>query len=364
MCPTEVRAAIRSAGTPVWKTAAEFAAGAAPICSMPDLRAIFTDELGVVPDVYVRDHVGDDGDPHSGPISASPDVFVRPTEATDPQAAFGEGSGTENEMGLGSSVTPDQTNYVYVRMRNRGGHPANGVQATVYWAPVSTLLTPDLWTEVGTTVLDVPTGDALTVASPIAWPKEGLPSPGHHCFVCVLDHPDDPKPDTAEMSWDAFRTLIRDRNNVTWRNFNVIDPSMVDGSGGGDVELPFMVPGPPDEPRRMRLEIVGRLPSGSQLELDIPPEARKYLRIDQRRHGVRWLDNDVLVLKGGRGSVLRLDCRLPPRSRFELVLRVTSPKGGWRRPARVYARQLDGKLEVGRVSWHIAPHRQPKGYRA
>jgi serine protease len=45
--------------------------------------------LNAIEDVYVRDHVGDSGDPHSGPISASPDIIARPSPVSNPQAALG-----------------------------------------------------------------------------------------------------------------------------------------------------------------------------------------------------------------------------------------------------------------------------------
>lgn len=56
------------------------------------LRAIIEDTLGLVPDVYLRDNVGDTGVvPANGSISASPDVIVRPAAVVDPTAEFGEG---------------------------------------------------------------------------------------------------------------------------------------------------------------------------------------------------------------------------------------------------------------------------------
>ena len=39
---------------------------------MPNLRGIVDNVLGLVPDVYIRDNVGDTGAPHNGAISASP----------------------------------------------------------------------------------------------------------------------------------------------------------------------------------------------------------------------------------------------------------------------------------------------------
>ncbi len=57
---------------------------------MPNLRAIIDTQLNVTPDVYVRDNVADTGDSHTGFISASPDVILRPAPVADPQASFGE----------------------------------------------------------------------------------------------------------------------------------------------------------------------------------------------------------------------------------------------------------------------------------
>jgi len=63
--------------------------------------------LGLVPDVYLRDAVGDTGAvPNSrGALSTSPerDCSGRP-RFVNPTTAFGEGSGTENDMTLGSQV--------------------------------------------------------------------------------------------------------------------------------------------------------------------------------------------------------------------------------------------------------------------
>ena len=56
-----------------------------------------------------------------GAISASPDVILGPTTVADAQAAFGEGSGTENLNKLGHEATAGQDNYVYIRAKNRGG---------------------------------------------------------------------------------------------------------------------------------------------------------------------------------------------------------------------------------------------------
>jgi hypothetical protein len=64
-------------------------------------------------------------------------------------------------------VEAGQDNFIYVRAMNRGTRAANNTTATVYWSPVSTLVTPNLWTLVGSvTIPTIPTGEVLTVSNP------------------------------------------------------------------------------------------------------------------------------------------------------------------------------------------------------
>jgi hypothetical protein len=72
---------------------------------MPNLRSIVQDTLGLVPDVYLRDNLGDTGAvPSTGTVSISPDVIVQATAVANPTLSFGEGSGTENNDTLGTVV--------------------------------------------------------------------------------------------------------------------------------------------------------------------------------------------------------------------------------------------------------------------
>jgi hypothetical protein len=162
-----------------------------------------------------------------------------------------------------------------VRVRNRGGSDASNVTATVYWSPPSTLVTPDLWSLVdSTTIASVPTGDLLTVSDAIVWPSAEIPATGHYCFVALIGHAQDPAPAPADfLDWDNFRLFIRANNNVTWRNFNVVNnvpPPAADPPNY--VPLPFMAAGAPDKARRMRFEVMGRLPKGAIALLEMPRE--------------------------------------------------------------------------------------------
>ncbi|MEM8688828.1 MAG: S8 family peptidase, partial [Pseudomonadota bacterium] len=240
--PKQMRALLRNPanGTPPAATETT------QIGVMPDLRAIIDgSDINLAHDVYIRDNVGDTGDPHSGSISASPDIILLPSTAADPQASFGQGSGTENNNALGFEAVAGQDNHLYARLRNRGGSNAANVDATIFWSPVSTLVTPDLWTLVGSTTLpNVPMGDQLTVSSAITWPQAEIPGPGHYCFVGLVGTAQDPAPGPADfLNFDNFRTFIRENNNVTWRNFNVVPSAPAGPDPEAPVVVDFLAPG-------------------------------------------------------------------------------------------------------------------------
>jgi len=333
---------------------------------MPNLRAIIDNVLNVASDVYIRDFVGDGGNPHIGAISASPDIILRPTSVANPQVAFGEGSGTENSNKLGSEAEAGQDNYIYVRVRNRGGSPATNVIATVYWSPVATLITPDLWTLVGSvTIPNVPTGDLLTVSNPIIWPSVAIPSTGHYCFVGLIGNASDPAPDPATLlNWDNFRLFIRNNNNVTWRNFNVVNNVPPPASEPPNfVALPFLAPGAPDKARRMRLEVIARLPKGAKILLEAPlylidtMQVRSpFLKLD-KKSSVAWIPINPQG-QNSFGEIL-----FPAKSRTKLRLLVHIPEELRKNEYEVFVRQLYEDEEVGRVTWRLASRnsqKQPK----
>jgi serine protease len=330
---------------------------------MPDLQAIINSNVvGLTPDVYLRDFVGDTGDPHAGAISGSPDIIARPVAEPDPQGAFGEGSGTENSSTLGFEVEAGQDNFLYARVRNRGGSDAANVTATVHWSPVATLLTPDLWTLVGSVVIpNVPAGNVLTVSDAIVWPAAQIPATGHYCFVGLVSHAADPAPAPADfLDWDNYRNFIRNNNNVTWRNFNVVDNEPDPASDPAEyVGLVFLAPGAPDRARRMRLEIVARLPKGSRALLEMPlamyeamPD-RGPAKFDKKRQTATLRVNPYGLRSLG-------DMLFTAKSRARLRLLVQIPKEYRRMAYEVFVRQMFKDEEVGRVTWRLAPLRRQK----
>lgn len=324
---------------------------------MPDLRAIINSNvIGLAPDVYVRDHVGDKGDRHTGAVSASPDIILRPVAEPNPQAAFGQGSGTENSDTLGAEAIAGQNNSIYVRVRNRGGSDAANVRADVYWSPVASLITPDLWAPVGSVLIpNVPAGNVLTVSNAITWLSADIPNSGHYCFVGLIGNALDPAPIPADlMDWSKFQDLIRDNNNVTWRNFNVIDNEPDAAADPFDFSaMAFLAPGAPDRARWMRLEVDARLPVGSRALLEMPramydelPE-RSTAEFDRERQVVRVPVNPHGLRSFG-------DMLFPARSRSKLRLLVQIPAEHRGNAHDVFVRQVFDGLEVGRVTWRLA----------
>jgi serine protease len=325
---------------------------------MPDLRAVITSGLGLVPDIYLRDNIGDTGAvPIAGPISASPDVIVRPSTVADGTVAFGQGSGTENDAGLGFEAEGGQDNFIYVRMKNRGMTNAAGATATVYWSEVSTLVTPDMWNLIGASApIDVPQGDTLVVADPITWAAAEIPGTGHYCFVAMVSHPQDPAPPLPPgpptFDWDAFRAYIQNQNNVTWRNFNVVD-ELPDPSAD-PAPMPFIIAGTPkgDRDRVFDLEIVQQLPPRAELWLEVP------LALAGQLTPSPWWKTEIDRKAGA------MHLRLPTQRRSALY-RVRLAAGSrhrcrfiLRRPQRtpldgngLAIRQLFERDEVGRVTW-------------
>lgn len=348
LAPPALRRMLVRGGTPSAAPASD------RIGVMPNLRAIIEDdELNLAADVYLRDYVGDSGDPTSGGVSASPDIIVRQAPVADPDAAFGEGSGTENDPTLSQDVGAGSDHSVYVRLRNRGAAVAADTAVDVYWSPPSTLVTPNLWQSIGTIDLPaVPVGDVLTVGGPLTWPAAALPTPGHYCFVAVAGDPTDPRPHPAAFpTWDDYLAFVRNQNNVAWRNFNVV-PAPPDA---GVHEFAFVVPGAFDLARVFAVEALGRLPRGSKARLVLPHRLAKELRL---RAAVvsDQVDRDRLAVPLNAFGRTRLGRGpLSAGSLAECTLAVQVPEWVYDRPGRYEfaLRQLYQGQEVGRLTWRF-----------
>jgi hypothetical protein len=339
-------------GTPSANPAADM------IGVMPDLNKIIDVALNAAPDVYLRDFVGDTGEPHTGPISASPDIIVQTAPVANADAAFGELSPTVNNNALGSIVRAAQDNFVYVRARNRGGSPANSVQATVYWSEVATLITPNSWHLIGSKPIpSVPVGNILTVTPvPITWAAADVPATGHYCFIGVVSHPTDPAPPLANLlTFDNFYDFIRRNNNVTWRNFNVVNNVPLPGALRNAVQLPFVSPGAPDKDRPFQLEVLAALPQDAQLWFEGPRDFVTKLVIDRTALQIDVERQMAALQINPHGLTHFNEIVFPAKSRAPLALYVNIPEE-WRAfEFEVFVRQLYKDEEVGRVTWRLSP---------
>lgn len=323
---------------------------------MPDLHAIMTgDELNLAPDLYLRDYVGDVGNPTTGIVSQSPDIIVRENAVADPTVSFGAGSGTENNAALSDDVVTGQDNFVYVRTQNRGGSAAASVSVDVYWSPPSTLVTPNLWHAIGTTTLpSVPTGNVLTVSGAITWPSASIPAAGHYCFVAIAGNAEDPKPGLATLAtFDQYVTFIENNNNVAWRNFNVVAGPPSAGAPPGFYALRFLIAGAFDTGHRFDLEAIGRLPEGSRALLDVPRWLADALKPHPNEVKADVANRMVRIVLHPSGLQRLGSAMLHAKSYAECVLRVQIPPKHRQHAYEFAVRQLYREREVGRVTWRF-----------
>jgi hypothetical protein len=320
---------------------------------MPNLQAIIQTTLNLgFDDVYLRDYAGDTGNPHSGPLSTSPDIIVLPGAVANPQTSFGEGSGTENSEILGDEVTAGVDNFIYARVRNRGSNAAVNALVTVYWSEVATLVTPDMWNLIGTTnFANVPVGNILTVSDAITWPSASLPAVGHHCFVATVGTADDAVPPLANLNnFTNFENFIRNNNNVTWRNFNVLSSSPSNPSA-----MEFQIAGAFDRALPMGLEVIAHLPEGARLVLEAPVHLLE--RMGYKGPQLQT-EGDVSVLnlcaQGVQNlGVLEFPAKFRAKLRFVAILpKAAAKQSGWRVDVRQYLPK--DNFEVGRVTWYFA----------
>jgi hypothetical protein len=162
------------------------------------------------------------------------------------------------------------------------------------------------------------------------------------------------------MDWNNFLSFISGQNNVTWRNFNVVNNVPPAGAQPpGFVALPFLVTGAPDRARRMAIEVAGRLPEGARLLLEIP---RAFLeRTGRQPHTKSIAKGDMAVLPVNPHGKLRLgDAPIPAKARMHARLLAQIPKAAQAHEFEVYVRQMFGEQEVGRVTWRLTPERKGK----
>lgn len=210
-------------------------------------------------DLHMRDtpfDVGVEPNPNTGSMCRTQDIYVRNTN--DGLLAANQGVHQNPEYSTLAS------NYVYVRVRNRGDQPASG-ELKVYWAFASTGLSwPTDWvSHTGSAAGCVATlfGDQITTSSPLTitslapcaetiievpW---NVPNPADYaCFgslkshFCLLARIETSSTSPYGMTFpegSGVSTNVRNNNNIVWKNVTVVDD--IPASRYGEIRYSLIV---------------------------------------------------------------------------------------------------------------------------
>ncbi len=339
---------------------------------MPDLGAIVRSALQLVPDVYLRRSLADDGAaPAPGEeVSSSPDVVVS-AQPAPPASGLGEASGTENDPAPGEPwpVGDGVERSLFVRLRNRGAS-AGESWVRLFASPAATLVAPERWMDLGAVkVAQVPMGDTLSVSDGLAWTEpaalappavwqtvfKGPPAlPLSYCFLAVVEDeanvaawsgtgppspPPSPLPPGGKyFDWRAWRAFLRGPG-VAWRNVHR-------APAGPGADLPFLLAGTLDQEREFDLEVIQRLPEKATATLHLPDALAH--RLQQRQPGL------PVPLELPRRRLTRFGrVRLPRGLCAPARIEVTALGAPLAAGHGVAVRQLWRGEEVGRITWHF-----------
>ncbi len=121
----------------------------------------------------------------------------------------------------------NQTNHMYVRVKNRGTQTAHGVRVDAYHAlPGTGLAFPDDWTPMATATLPA-SSPIASGGSTIIGPFDFVPTVvGHECLLAIAHADGDPGNDTTITGTIPESRLVPFDNNIGQRNVNPVLPSL------------------------------------------------------------------------------------------------------------------------------------------
>lgn len=151
-------------------------------------------------DVFSKDSPQDVGNvPSPGNAWTSPDIWVRNLQD----------GGTVHQNPI-----YNQTNYIYVKVRNLGYLTANSIKVKVYWAdPSGGIPWPAGWNFINETNVTNLLANSETVAVPIAWKPTGT-AIGHRCLLVRLECSQDLMTEEGK---------VRLENNIAMKNVSIIN---------------------------------------------------------------------------------------------------------------------------------------------
>ena len=282
--------------------------------------------FGTLPDLVMRDNLADSGSvPSSGAFWNTPDLWCRTTDpATDPAAL------PANYATAGPHENPvrGQTNWVYVRVHNRGPVTSNGawVRVSVTHWPGAEFTWPALFIPTngpgdplpspmvpGTYFIGEakvgPLASGADQIAAIAWPSGLIPPESvlvsgstvhwHPCLLAEITPHDGPL---------ATGTHVWDDNNLAQKNITIVD-----ADAGGDFAAGFVIGNELNWNKSLTLDIArGDLPETVQLYLDLlDPVLKRRIRVlvgRQREEPVETPSRPHERLSGSAGGgTLALD---------------------------------------------------------
>lgn len=298
-------------------------------------------------DLYVRDNLQDTGvEPLAGGgISLSPDINHYTQPLANPLATLGT-QAARGRDDLSEPIEFGQPNYLYLRLQNRGAAAA-AVDVDVYYSLPSTLPTPSSWTFIGSLSTRPIVPGELLVTGPLVWNQ--VPQPGHYCFVAVLGNATDPKPDLSGIHSVAdFYALVREKNNVTWKNFDVRD--VVPGS---TKEIAFAIQGWPRIAYRGDLEAdLSALPKACKVQLKMLRRLAKDAALDGVARADETEEHVTLEATVGRVAAVR-GMQLKASDHSHATLSIHFPAGVPDGAYQVSVIQKVGGKEMGRVTQRL-----------
>ena len=121
------------------------------------------------------------------------------------------------------------TNYMYVRVKNRGSQPAQNVRVDAYHAnPGTGLLFPDDWQPMDTPTLPA-SGSIASGGATIIGPFVFVPTQvGHECLLAIAHADGDPGNDTTITGTIPEHRLVPFDNNIAQRNVSPVIPNLRD----------------------------------------------------------------------------------------------------------------------------------------
>lgn len=333
---------------------------------MPDLKAIVRDRLQLVPDVYMRRSIGDDGSaPAAGnEISSSPDLLISSLSSARRlsivRSLFGAGSPGENLAAPGEPVVPGGG--IYLRLRNRGLGTGK-VHVQLFASPAATLITPERWLPVSPPGLDIPSipqGDTLFVAGPVRWRPPAVsvaisPSPQAWSLLAILSEPEEIRPPADRpyfngmggmppgppyFDWAEYLAFLRGPG-VAWRNTHRV------ASTPEPAALTFWIAGTPDRARYFDFEVIQHLPAGATVTLQVPPALAA--KLHQRQP---WLGGGPGQLpKRPRTTIRGVELAAGTYAAATFKVEEATLTAGH----SLAIRQLWRGEEVGRITWYFGP---------